>query len=51
MGCGPSEDVGVQKNTKLTIYGDYFSSDTRAILIACKYAEVDYELKLVNTLA
>ena len=34
----------------MIIYGDYFSSDTRAMLIACKYAEVEHELKLVNTL-
>ena len=43
MGCGPSENLAVSKNDKITIYGDYFSSDTRAILAACKYAEIDYE--------
>ena len=48
--CGEAEDMSVKKNSKLFIYGDYFSSDTRAMIIACKFAEVDHELKLVNTL-
>jgi len=50
MGCGPSDDLSAQRNGKLQVYGDYFSSDTRAILIACKYAEVEYDFKHINTL-
>lgn len=49
MGCGPSDDVSA-RNSKLQVYGDYFSSDTRAVLMACKFAEVDFEFQLINTL-
>ena len=50
MGCGPSDDISAQRNAKIQVFGDYFSSDTRAVLIACKYAGVDYDFKLINTL-
>lgn len=32
------------------IYGDMFSSDTRALIAVCKHANITYEYKPVNSL-
>jgi len=32
------------------IYGDMFSSDTRALIAVCKYANITHEYKPVNSL-
>ena len=32
------------------IYGDMFSSDTRALIAVCKEAKITYEYKEVNSL-
>jgi len=50
MGCGPSEDVGNVGPSKLKVYGDYFSADTRAILAVCNYAGVEHEFIEIDTL-
>ena len=34
-----------------TVYGDYFNSDTRAILAICKHANIQHEFELIDTLA
>ena len=61
MGCGDSKGEGTAQAPetrialarapqKMKVYGDYFSSDTRAILAILKHANVDYDFNLINTL-
>ena len=35
---------------ELTIYGDYYSADTRVLLALCKYAEIEPNFILVDSL-
>jgi len=35
---------------KLQLYGDWFSSDTRAVYAILKHAKVDFDFKLKNSL-
>ena len=62
MGCGDSTGAGAaqapegrltttRQAQKLQVYGDYFSSDTRAILAILKHANIEHEFHLTNTLA
>ena len=58
MGCDSSNDdleaagaAGGLSKRPLQIYGDDFSSDTRALLAVLKYANVPHEYILVDTLA
>ena len=52
MGFCPSQiDDRVGRNTpKLTIWGDYYNQDTRALLAICDMAEIPHEFKLVDSL-
>ena len=59
MGCDMTKD-NVQaasaadrlgKKSTLRIYGDNFSSDTRALLAVCKYADITHEYVIIDTLA
>lgn len=51
MGCGPAqpEAPSGDKNT-LHIYGDYFNTETRALLIICKMANIEHQFHLIDTL-
>ena len=52
MGCSQPlpQDRGCEDNSKvLTIWGDYFNQDTRALLAICDMAEVQHEFKLVDS--
>ena len=51
MGCGQAlpEDRGGSASRELTIWGDYFNGDTRAILAICEMAEVQHDFKLVDS--
>ena len=49
MGCGPSENVAPGSN-KITIWGDYFSQDTRALLAICEMASADIDFRQIDTL-
>ena len=45
-----SSAIGTEKiNCRLTIYGDYFDRDTRALLAICDMAEVDAVFTIVDT--
>ena len=58
MGCSGSKGSGgeslerltLQKGGKLTLWGDHFNSETRAILSILEIANVPYEFVEVNTL-
>ena len=49
MGCSPSNIETPESRSKLTIWGDYFNQDTRAILAICAMAGLDADFKLVDT--
>ena len=49
MGCGPSQPEPPGKKSAMTIYGDYFNQDTRALLAICQMSGVDYEFRLIDT--
>ena len=61
MGCGDSKGEGVSQTPekrgimkkapqKLQVYGDWFSSDTRAIIAILKHSKIEYDFKLVDCL-
>ena len=53
MGCGPAQpEAPDARNNKqaITIYGDYFSADTRALVAMCKMAGIEFTLEMVDTL-
>ena len=49
--CGSAShtDNRGQPLKTVTIYGDYFNADTRALLVVCIMAQVDYRFSLVDT--
>ena len=52
--CNTSQAIGPPVNRHkgpFTVYGDYFNSDTRAILAVCMHANIEHEFKLVDSLA
>lgn len=56
MGCGPAqpEAPSSQKPVApegLSIYGDWFNSDTRALVAICEHAGIKHTFELVDTLA
>ena len=52
MGCGPAQPEAPEAkgNKGITIYGDYFSADTRALIVMCDIAEIEYTLEMIDTL-
>jgi glutathione S-transferase len=54
MGCSGSKGQGNESlarlNTKLTVWGDYFNSDTRALLAILTIAKVPHAVEKVNML-
>ena len=51
--CCHAQDAGLPDDRHqgpFTVYGDYFNSDTRAILAICKLANVKHNFQLVDTL-
>ena len=48
MGCGGSKDTMQRPSSKLTVYGDYFNSDTRAIIGILKFAKIPHAFEEVN---
>ena len=52
--CATTQPAGppnVRHEGPFTVYGDYFNSDTWAILAVCNHANIEHEFKLVDSLA
>ena len=49
MGCGPSENTTPIPKDKITIWGDYFNQDTRALIAICDMSGVPADFKLIDT--
>ena len=47
--CIESATSCLPKNDTLTIWGDHFNQDTRALLIMCEMADVRHKFREVNT--
>ena len=49
MGCGGSTHIPRNGNNALTVYGDFFNSDTRTILSLLYIAGVPHQFQEVDT--
>lgn len=49
LDCEPSASEPFEADLPLKLYGDYFSPDTRAMLIACKYAGIEIDFIEIDT--
>ena len=49
MGCGPSENTTPVPRDQITIWGDYFNQDTRALIAICEMSGVSANFQMVDT--
>ena len=49
MGCGPSQDTAPAQKQGLTIYGDYYSADTCALLAILHKCETANTFELIDS--
>lgn len=52
MGCGPAqpEQPAGNRGSQLHIYGDYFNTESRALLVICEMANIDKDFHLISLL-
>ena len=53
MGCGPSTPASIERlpgSGRLTVYGDHFNSDTRALLGILKVSGVPHQFEKISLL-